>query len=134
GAISLSGTLALMAFGGLALGLLAGAIWVIVSPWVPGRGVRRALLTAIAAIALGTPVLIQGTNPDFAVLDRDPLVVGLLVGLVGMCTATWWILRAKGRSAPPTALRLGAAVWLLLAGVLSVATGLPHILAATGAQ
>src|SRR5439155_21179344 len=84
GAISLSGTLALMAFGGLALGLLAGAIWVIVSPWVPGRGVRRALLTAIAAIALGTPVLIQRTNPDFAVLDRDPLVVGLLVGLVGL--------------------------------------------------
>jgi hypothetical protein len=84
GHITLNGTLALMTFGGLGMGLLAGAIWVIVSPWIPGRGVARALVTAIAAIGLGTPALIQRSNPDFIVLGRDPIVVALLVGLVGL--------------------------------------------------
>ena len=73
-----------MTFGGLGMGLLAGTIWVVVSPWIPGRGAGRALVTAIAAIALGTPPLVQRTNPDFVVLGRDPIVVVLLVGLVGV--------------------------------------------------
>lgn len=84
GAITLNGTLALITFGGLGMGLLAGTIWVIVSPWIPGRGLRRALGTAVAAIALGTPPLIQRFNPDFFILDHDPLVVALLIGLVGL--------------------------------------------------
>jgi hypothetical protein len=84
GHISLNGTLALMIFGGLGMGLLAGTIWVIVSPWIPGRGLARALVTAVAAIALGTPPLIQRTNIDFVILDHDPLVVAMLVGLVGL--------------------------------------------------
>lgn len=40
-------------------------------------------MTALAAIALGTPSLIQRTNPDFIILGYDPVVVALLVGLVG---------------------------------------------------
>lgn len=84
GEITLNGTLALITFGGLGMGLVAGTIWVIVGPWVPGRGVARALVTAGAAIALGTPLLVQRTNIDFAILDHDPVVVALLIGLVGL--------------------------------------------------
>lgn len=84
GKITLNGTLALMTFGGLGMGLMAGTIWVIVSPWIPGGGLARALVTAIAAIALGTPALVQRTNPDFAILGHDPVVVALLVGLVAL--------------------------------------------------
>jgi hypothetical protein len=84
GEITLGGTLALMTFGGLGMGLLAGTIWVIVSPWLPGRALTRAILTALAAVALGTPPLIQRSNPDFVILDRDPVVILLLVGLVGL--------------------------------------------------
>ena len=84
GAITLNGTLALMVFGGLGMGLLAGTIWVIVSPWIPGSGLSRALLTAVAAVALGTPPLVQRTNPDFVILAHDPIVVAMLVGLVGL--------------------------------------------------
>ena len=36
GRITLNGTLALMTFSGLGMGLVAGMIWVIVSPWIPG--------------------------------------------------------------------------------------------------
>lgn len=202
GHITLNGTLALITFSGLGMGLVAGTVWVIVSPWVPGRGLARALVTALAAIALGTPPLIQRTNVDFVILDHDPLVVVLLVGLVGLvgfsialvdgaldarlphplrglststavyvvvtlaglililpivvailldqpeyraairagwalavvgaCTLTWWVLRAKGRSAPPTALRLAGSMSLLAAVVLGAVTSLPHILGAAG--
>ena len=84
GVISLRGTSALLIFGGLGMGLLAGTIWVIVSPWIPGRGLTRAVVTAMAAIALGTPALVRRTNPDFVILGHDPLLVALLVGLVGL--------------------------------------------------
>jgi hypothetical protein len=202
GNITFNGTMALITFGGLGMGLMAGTIWVIVSPWIPGRGLARALVTAVAAIALGTPNLVQRTNPDFVVLGYDPLVVVLLVGLVGLvgfsialvdgaldarlphplqgiristtvymivtlmglvlifplvvailldqtdyqapiragwalavvgvCTLIWWVLRVKGRSAPPTALRRAGTVSLLVAVVLGVVTSLPHILGAAG--
>ena len=204
GSITLNGTLALMVFGGLGMGLLAGTIWVIVGPWIPGQGLSRALVTAIAAIALGTPALVQRTNPDFVILGRDPLVIVLLVGLVGLvglsialvdraldarlprprpgigisttaylvvtlmglilifpvalailldqseyrapiragwalavvgaCTLTWWVLRVRGRAAPPRALRMVGMVSLAVASVLGVVTSLPHILSAAGVR
>ena len=84
GNISFNGTMALITFGGLGMGLVAGTIWVIVSPWIPGRGMARAFMTAIAAIALGIPPLVQRTNPDFALLGYDPIVIVLLIGLVGL--------------------------------------------------
>ena len=84
GRISVNGTMALITFGGLGMGLLAGTIWVVVSPWLPGSGLRRAALTALAALALGTPPLVQRFNPDFRILDRDPVVIVLLLALVGL--------------------------------------------------
>jgi hypothetical protein len=83
GDITLIGTLGLVAFG-LVGGLLAGTIWVIVSPWIPGRPRTRALLTAGVAMSVGTPVLISSRNPDFLILDHDPVVVVSLVALVGL--------------------------------------------------
>jgi hypothetical protein len=82
GDITPGGTLGLVLFGLIACAM-AGVIWVIVSPWIPGRAGVRALGTASIAIAIGTPVLIIGRNPDFVILDHDPRVVVLLVALVG---------------------------------------------------
>ena len=84
GEIDLRESTAFLFFSGVGIGLLAGTIWVIVSPWLPGRGLGRASVTAIAAMALGTPALVQRTNSDFEVFGHDPIVVGLLVGLVGL--------------------------------------------------
>jgi hypothetical protein len=202
GEITLGGTLALMTFGGLGMGLVAGTIWVIVSPWLPGSGLARALVTALAAMALGTPALIQRSNLDFAILDRDPLVIALLIGLVGLvgfsialldgfldarlprptrrmtvalaaylaitlmglvlilpavvlfmvdgpeyraqvrvawglacvglCTLAWWVLRMRGRPAPPRPLRLAGQASLLVTVLLGLVTSVPHILGAAG--
>ena len=48
GNISFNGTMALITFGGLGMGLVAGTIWVIVSPWIQAgawrvRSWRRSL-------------------------------------------------------------------------------------------
>lgn len=83
GDMTLGGTLFLLFFG-VIFGVMAGGLWVVVSPWIPGRTAIRAVLTAGVAILIGTPLVIIGGNPDFVILEHDPKVVGLLVGLVGL--------------------------------------------------
>ena len=202
GAITLDGTLALLVFGGLGIGLMAAVLWVIVRPWLPGHGLGRALVTGLLAMALGSPLLIQRTNPDFIILGYDPAVVALLLALVfavgfsmaiadgwldrrmphpvlgddpsaagylgitflglflilplvvvtmiseptyrapiragwglavvGLCTLAWWVLRARGRTAPPRVLTVMGGLSLLGVAVLGVVTSLPHLRAAMG--
>ena len=50
--------------------------------WIPGTGVRRALATMPLAVAVGGVGLVEGSNSDFRVLQNDPLVVAMLLGLV----------------------------------------------------
>ncbi len=61
GDITVGGTLFLVLFGLISCAL-AGVLWVIVSPWIPGQTWVRALLTAGIAITIGTPLLIIGRN------------------------------------------------------------------------
>lgn len=82
GAITVEGTLFVLLFGGLIFGLMSGIVWVAVSTWIPGRGVRRAVLAAPIAAALGSFLLVESGNPDFGVLGNDPLVIALLVTLI----------------------------------------------------
>ena len=161
------------------------------------------MLAAGVAIAIGTPLLIIGRNPDFAILEHDPAVVALLVVLVGLvglaialldswldrrlphavagrkgpaalyamvalmggvlvlpfvvlvllasdeyqlplragyallvvglCTATWWGRRVRGRVSTPRALVIAARGAVLVALLLGVLTSLPHISRALGA-
>lgn len=81
GEITVGGSLGLVAFG-LAVGLVVGTLWVVVSPWIPGAGLRRAVLAVPIAVALGANGLIDGENQDFLILRHHPLVVALLVALV----------------------------------------------------
>ena len=83
GDITLSGSLGLI-LAGLFLGPFAGVVWVVVSPWIPGRGLARAILTVPIAVALGTLALIRADNRDFRILDHDPAVVAALLGLVAV--------------------------------------------------
>jgi len=78
GAITLGGSLGLVLFG-LFLGAGVATIWVVVSPWIPGAGIRRALLAMPIAVAVGAVALIDGENRDFAILEHHPGVVGVLI-------------------------------------------------------
>jgi hypothetical protein len=82
GAITLGGSLGLIIGGGLVIGFGAGFVWVTVRPWIPGGTAVRALLAMPIAVALGSIGLIQGENPDFEVLERQPGIVAILVALV----------------------------------------------------
>lgn len=88
GDITAEGTLALLVFGGLLSGLVAGVIWVAVGPWVPGRGLRRAVATGLIAVALAGFMLVQGDNPDFLILKADEPVILMLLVLVAALGAT----------------------------------------------
>ncbi len=83
GDITLEGTSALVLFG-LIVGLIGGTIWVIVSPWIPGVGLRRAVLTIPIAIVIGGRGLIDGSNPDFRILEHSAAVVASLIGLIAI--------------------------------------------------
>lgn len=88
GDITIGGTLGLILFGGMFFGLGGSVIWVVVQPWIPGGRWTRALLAAPVAVALTGIGLIQGFNPDFAILRHDRVVVGLLVALVALAGAS----------------------------------------------
>lgn len=83
GDITLSGSLGLVLTGAV-IGLLAGPVWVVVSPWIPGTGLGRALMTIPIAVALGAIGLIEANNPDFSTLGNDPQVVAVLLVLVAV--------------------------------------------------
>jgi hypothetical protein len=84
GAITLDGTLALILFVGLFFGVVAGSLWVVVRPWLPRSTLGRALASIPIALALGTRGLVDAGNGDFALLGRDPVVIGSLVLLVAL--------------------------------------------------
>lgn len=131
GRISLNGTLALIVFGGLGMGLMAGVIWVIVGPWMPGHGVRRAAVTALAAVALGTPALVQRFNPDFAVLSHDPLVLAMLLALVAAVGFSIALVDgALDRRLPPVFANAGiATIVYLIVTLLGLVLILPLVVA-----
>lgn len=84
GSITVGGTVGLVVFVGLLFGAVAGSLWVTISPWLPASGTARAVLAIPIAIGLGSRGLIDDGNPDFAILERDPLVIGSLVVLVAL--------------------------------------------------
>ena len=84
GDITLSGSLGLILLGGLFFGTFGGTVWVVIAPWIPGAGLRRAILAMPIAVALTGGSLIQAGNPDFRILRHDGLVVAMLIALVAL--------------------------------------------------
>jgi hypothetical protein len=126
GRFTLQGTVALIIFGGLSASALGAVVWVIVSPWVPGTGARRALLMMPIAVAIGSFILIESTNPDFLILRPTQIILALLVALVALNgAAIAWLDDALERRLPrpgPRPIRTAIAY-----GIVSM-LGLPMLL------
>lgn len=125
GAITADGTLALIVFGGLFGGLAVGVVWVIVSPWLPGRGLRRWLLAMPIAVALGGSFLVRSSNSDFAILEPDWILIALLLGLVAVIGfAVAWLDERLERALPDAgggaSRALAAYVILAILGLLTI--------------
>jgi hypothetical protein len=131
GEITVPGTIGLVLVGGLFFGLAAAVLWVVVSPWLPGGRWTRALTAMPVAVSLTGTMLIDGHNPDFAVLRHDLTTVVLLLALVGVAglAIAWFDGQLDARLPGP-----GASEWADASYVaLSVAGGgliLPVVLAA----
>ena len=179
---------------------MAGVIWVIVRPWLPGSGLRRAAITGLLAVALGTPApdpasatwtsssstttrwwsrmlvgLVFAVGFSMALVDgwldrrmphsvrrrrrrtcgrstsrsrswalflilplvvvamldqpnyRAPIRAGWALAVVGICTLAWWVLRVRGRTAPPRCAGGHRRAVARRGAVLGVVTILPHI-------
>jgi hypothetical protein len=118
GSITLGGSLGLVILG-LFLGAMVATIWVVISSWIPGVGLRRALLAMPIAVGLGATGLIDGRNADFFVLDHDRGVVGLLFLLVAVTGLLFALVDdALDRRLPPATGQALAAYWgLTLVGL-----------------
>lgn len=82
GRITLDGSMAFVLFEGLGFGVLAGIVWVVVSPWLPGSGPARFGSAALAATLLGGILIVQADEIDFLIVRPTALVVALLLVLI----------------------------------------------------
>jgi len=115
GRITSGGTIAVIIVG-FGVGAGAGVLWVVVRTWLPGAGVRRALVATVVAIGLGSFLLIRGANRDFVVLGHDRAVVAALVALVGSVGFAISIVDAwLDRRLPVATSARGRAAWVYVA-------------------
>lgn len=99
-----------------------------------GVGVPIAVYLVVTAMGL---VLILPIVVDFLMSGpeyRTQIHTGWGLACVGLCTLTWWVLRVRGRSAPPRALRLAGQASLLFTVVLGVVTTVPQVGGAVGVR
>ncbi len=83
GEITATGTVELLVFGGLLTGLLAAVPWVALRPWLPTAPRPRALMAAVAAVAILGGVAVEADNFDFSMLKPAWLHVATFTVLVG---------------------------------------------------
>jgi hypothetical protein len=126
GDVTVSGTLALVLFGGIAIGLASSVVWVAIQDWIPGRGRRRVLVAMPIAVALTAFQLVRPENVDFRIVGPTPLVLAILLVHVAIAGASFaavadWL----DRRLPPVDGRLTRAT--VAYGVL-VALGAPVVL------
>jgi hypothetical protein len=80
GEITIGGTVAFILFAGLLFGAYAGILWVTVAPWVPGKGLARALATGLLAVAIASFFVVRSDERDFQLLQPPgPSIVMLIV-------------------------------------------------------
>jgi hypothetical protein len=99
-----------------------------------GTARRRPAVLYAAVALMGAVLVLPVVLLIFFTADEYqlPLRAGYALVVVGLCTATWWVLRVRGRPEPPRGLKFAARGALLIASVLGVMTTLPHIAGALG--
>jgi hypothetical protein len=121
GEFTVEGTVALLVFGGLAGGLFAGVVWVIVKQWIPDNP----LAVGLGAVAIGGFLLIEADNPDFLILRPPGLDLALLLALVFLFGVVLHRLdKVFDRRLPARRGPVSTIVYLLLAAV-GVAVAIP---------
>jgi hypothetical protein len=128
GDVTLGGTVTLVFFGGILVGLATAVVWIAIQEWIPGRSLARAIVCMPIAVALTGFQLVRPENPDFRILAPAAPVLALLLGLVAIAGFAFAIVADwLGRRLPPPATRLSLSV---AAYVVVLVAGLPFVVLA----
>jgi len=115
GVFTLDGSFGLLLFGGLASGLIAASVWVVMRPWIPRRSPP---IVGLWAVAIGGFHLVAADNPDFVILGDPAIDIALLLGLVFAFGAAVYLLdRALDRRLPRGDRAIWKAFYVMVAGV-----------------
>lgn len=110
GEVSVGGTIALVVFIGVFVGVLGAALLVASMPWLAWAGRWRGVLLGVVLFAAGsaTSDVMNPDNFDFRILRNGPLLVGLILGLFlafGVVIDRFFVV--FGSSIPPAGGRRG---------------------------
>jgi len=106
GVFTFDGTLGILIFGGIAGGLAAAPVWVVIKPWIP----RKWAVVGLGAVAIGGFQLVASDNRDFDILERPALDLFLLLTLVFIFGAVLHLLDRFLESRMPRGDRTGPLV------------------------
>jgi hypothetical protein len=118
GQITFAGTAELIVFAGVAGGLMAGTVWVLVREWLPQQAGQRIPLAGLLAACTGSQAVIAH-NRDFHILNPVELHIVMFVmlaALTGLTTAALdrWLDRRLPRGDVAGALYGGLAAFGLV--------------------
>ena len=106
GKITADGTIELVIFGGIVVGMIAATSWVAVRPWLPGRGRWRYVAAATAAVGMTGFFVVDADNFDFAILRPAWLHVLMFMAIVATAgILTVWTNALLGTGASRAVLR-----------------------------
>ena len=112
GEITLGGTIGLVIFIGIFVGVVGAVIYLVFRPWLTWAGKWRGVTFGLLLLAIGsaTSDVLNPDNFDFAILGNSVLVVSLIVGLfVGFGAFLDWMFGILDRRLPPS--EDGSARW-----------------------
>ncbi len=104
GEITLDGTLGLVVFIGIGVGISGAVLYAVFRPWLAWAGRFRGVAFGVVLFAVGsaTSDLLNPDNPDFFIVGNKPLNVAMIVALfLGYGAMIEWGYRVLDRRLPP---------------------------------
>jgi hypothetical protein len=84
GEITLGGTLGFVVAIGLIFGVVAGILWVVIAPWLPGRGALRVIANGLAGAALTPFFVVRADERDFRLIEPTAAAIAMVLGLAAV--------------------------------------------------
>lgn len=100
GEVTAGGTIALIVFVGIFVGVVGAAIYLASAPWLSWARRWRGLVAGVVLFAAGsaTSDVMNPDNFDFVILDNEALLVAMIVGLfLAFGVFIDWVFRVLGR-------------------------------------
>jgi hypothetical protein len=106
GEVTFGGTVELIIFVGILIGLFGAVFYVVLFPWLTWAGTWRGVAFGVALFAAGsaTSDVMNADNIDFFILKNEPILIGMIFLLfIGFGVVIDWMYRIIDRYAPEPA-------------------------------